>query len=560
MRILESKSGFIVAVLLLAGLLVYLPTLRYQFVHDDVAQIVKNPRIRSAHFLLTYFTQDVWAEANYSKQFRSNYYRPGFLLWLFTNYRLFGLHTFWWHLTTLMMHLSSTILVYVLALRLMDDHWTAGFAGLVFALHPAHIEGVVWISGATEPLLTVFFVGALLGYIEYQERRAKRWLAASLILFALALLQKETAVIFPLFAVAYDWLFGRRKLAEVPFLALTAVYLIARSLTLGGLGRTLAPAPWTTVVFTWPSLVLFYIWHLVWPMDLSLNYDLSYVTAPGWRDFWLPLALLAVTAVALWRWSQSSSVVALSSIWMALPILPVLNLSVLPQGDFAHDRYLYLPSIGFALLVALAVRAVPAARAVQSALIALVGSVYAYGLLDQSPYWANNLTLYRRGESTAPQNFWAKNNLGEELFNDHMPAEAIPLLERALDGNASSRTAFVLGLCEIELNDLKHAESAFRLAMELQSSDPYPHLGLGLVRFSQGNLLEAEANVRHAIELDPLNTQRQNYHFHLGRILKVQGRLPEAIAEFRQELQVNPDLEQARAELAAAEAVAPKGQ
>jgi hypothetical protein len=218
------------------------------------------------------------------------------------------------------------------------------------------------------------------------------------------------------------------------------VYLIARSLTLGGLGRTLAPAPWTTVVFTWPSLVWFYIWHLVWPRDLSLNYDLSYVTAPGWRDFWLPLALLAVTAVTLWRWSQSSSVVALSSIWMALPILPVLNLTVLPQGDFAHDRYLYLPSIGFSLLVALAVRAVPAARAVQSALIALVGSVYAFGLLDQSPYWANNLTLYRRGESTAPQNFWAKNNLGEELFNDHMPAEAIPLLERALDGNASSRT------------------------------------------------------------------------------------------------------------------------
>jgi tetratricopeptide (TPR) repeat protein len=115
-------------------------------------------------------------------------------------------------------------------------------------------------------------------------------------------------------------------------------------------------------------------------------------------------------------------------------------------------------------------------------------------------------------------------------------------------------------LCEIELNDLTHAESAFRLAMELQSSDPYPHLGLGLVRFSQGNLLEAEANVRHAIELDPSNNQRQNYHFHLGRILKAQGRLPEAIAEFRQELQVNPGLEQARAELAAAEAVVPKGQ
>jgi len=554
-----SKSGLIVAALLIAGLLVYLPPLRYGFVYDDVPQIVKNPRIRSARMLPTYFTQDVWAEANYSKQLRSSYYRPGFLLWLFINFRLFGLHAFCWHLSTLVLHLSATVLVYVLGLRLTDDECTAGFAGLVFALHPVHIEGVVWISGATDPLLTICFAGAFLAYVAYQERRAKPWLGVSLILFATAMLQKETAVIFPLVAVAYDWLFRRQKRAEIPFLALTVVYLIMRRLTFGSLGRTLAPAPWATVVFTWPSLVWFYIRHLLWPMDLSLNYDLSYVTAPGWRDFWLPLALLAILAAALWRWSQSNRMVALWSIWTALPLLPVLNLTVLPQGDFAHDRYLYLPSVGFALLVASAIRALPAGRGVQYAVIALIGSTYAYGLLDQSRYWADDLTLYRRAESIAPQNALVKNNLGEELFKEHRPAEAIPLLERALDGNATSRTAFVLGLCRLELNDLTRAESAFRLAIELQNSDPYPHLGLGLVQFSQGKLLEAEADVRHAIELDPLNTQRQNYHFHLGRILKAQGRLPEAIAEFRQELRVNPDLPQARTELAATAALAAQG-
>ena len=551
-----AKTSLLVAVLMITGLLAYLPALRYQFVHDDIAQIVKNPRIRSAHFLPAYFTRDVWVAADDSSQFHSNYYRPGFLLWLFINYRLFGLHSFWWHLTTLMMHLNATILVFLLAFRLLRDPWAAGLAGLVFALHPAHIESVAWISGVTDPLLTVCFVGAFLAYIEYQERHARRWLAASLLLFALALLQKETAVIFPLVTAAYDWLFRRRKWAEVPYLSLTAVYLMARSLALHGLGRTLAAAPWTTVVLTWPSLVWFYLWHLVWPMNLSPNYGLSYVTAPGWADFWLPLALLAMAAAGLCWWSRSSRIVALSSVWMALSILPVLNITVFSQGDFAHDRYLYLPSVGFAVLAACAIRTVRKARVVQYALVALIGCVYTYGLLEQSRYWADSLSLYRRGVSTAPQNFWVKNNLGEELFHAHRPAEAVPLLERSLDGTGSSRTAFVLGLCRLELKDLTRAESTFRLAMELQESDPYPHLGLGLVWFSQGKLPEAEAEVRHAMEMDPLNTQRQNYHFHLGRILKAQGRLPEAVAEFRRELLVNPALAQARAELTAAEAPA----
>jgi protein O-mannosyl-transferase len=546
------------AFLLMAGLLVYLPTLRYQFVHDDVAQIVRNPRIRSVRFLPTYFTQHVWAGMD-NKNLPSNYYRPGFLLWLFANYRLFGLETFWWHLTTLLMHLAATLLIFLLARRLLNDQWASGFAGLIFALHPAHIEGAAWISGVTEPLLTVCFVGAFLAYIEYQERGAGRWLAGSLILFALALLQKETAVIFPLIAFAYDSIFRRRRRAELPFLFLTAVYLIARWLALQGMGRILAPASWATLVSTWPSLVWFYGWHLIWPMNISSDYDLAYVTAIGWRDFGLPLVLLAITAIALWRWSRSNKNAEFAGIWMVITILPVLNITHLPQGDFAHTRYLYLPSVGFALLLACAFRARRAARAAQCAMIVLIGGVYAYGVLDQSRYWADNLALYRRGVATAPRNFRVQNNLGEELFNDHMPAEAIPLLEQALDGNGRSRTAFILGLCELELNDPTRAESAFRRAMELDRSDPYPHLGLGLARFRQGHLAEAEAEVRQAIQMDPLNLQGQNYHFHLGRILKAEGRLAEAMAEFQQELRVNPGLQPAQAELASVEALLKSG-
>src|SRR5262249_30143212 len=152
-------------------------------VHDDRGQIVENPAVHSWHAVPTYFTAHVWSAV--MPEELGNYYRPLFLLWLRINDAIFGKQAWGWHLTTILAHVLTTLLVYLLALRLGTGRGVALLATLIFALHPAHIEAVAWISGVTEPLLAILFIAAFLTYVESRDPRPHRnaWRLLSLILF-----------------------------------------------------------------------------------------------------------------------------------------------------------------------------------------------------------------------------------------------------------------------------------------------------------------------------------------------------------------------------------------
>src|SRR5579862_7569632 len=123
-RTLSPPVGWLgCAVALLLVFIVYVPTLRYQFVHDDRGQIVENPFVHSWHAVPAYFTAQVWAGV--SPEDLGNYYRPLFLLWLRVNSVIFGDRPWGWHFTTVLVHLVTTFLVYLLAWRFVADRTVA---------------------------------------------------------------------------------------------------------------------------------------------------------------------------------------------------------------------------------------------------------------------------------------------------------------------------------------------------------------------------------------------------------------------------------------------------
>ena len=128
---------------------VYLQAVFFDFVYDDFAQIVYNPRIKSWHLALSYFTSHIWVQTGSL----ALYYRPVFMLWLRANHALFGLDPLWWHILVIVLHLGACCLLYIFSRRLTQDRWVSVVAVTLFGLHPIHIEGVVWVSGATEPLI-----------------------------------------------------------------------------------------------------------------------------------------------------------------------------------------------------------------------------------------------------------------------------------------------------------------------------------------------------------------------------------------------------------------------
>ena len=214
------------------------------------------PAVLSSGSTVTqYFTAHVWA-AIYPNS-AGNYYRPIFLLWLRINYALFGTNAWGWHLTSVACHVTATWLVFQLVRQLAGNRALAFAAAMIFAVHPAHVENVAWISGVTDPLMACFVLGSFSFFLSFQ-RRGGVWRAAlSLAFFGLGLFTKETAVVLPWLVLAY-LLFAERgerspQSPSVPspmsrswealggLLVVASIYFGARFHALRGRGRTLRP-------------------------------------------------------------------------------------------------------------------------------------------------------------------------------------------------------------------------------------------------------------------------------------------------------------------------------
>ncbi|HEV2248722.1 MAG TPA: tetratricopeptide repeat protein [Terriglobia bacterium] len=564
-----SEPWVVLSVILLAAFLAYSNTLRFDFVYDDRGQILANVQVHAWRYVPHYFLERVWSFAYPGLQ--GNYYRPMFLLFLLLNYKIFGPFAAGWHLVSVAAHMGVTYLVYALARRLTGDQWTALIAALIFGIDPVHIESVAWISGVTDPLLALFLLPAFLCYLDARDGEAHRrsWLAGSLALYSLAMLSKETALILPMIIFAYEWLwhgpaesngfqsaFERARSAVVrivPFVLLTLVYLAVRWQVLEGLGHTMMPLSVSTIIYTWPHLLMFYLRHLVWPFGLSVFYSVPYVETPALVPFVLPLAglvaigfLVSIAIRRLGRTSpQEGRLAVFCCAWILIPFIPLLDLAVLPIGEIAHDRYLYLPSIGFSILLAMALRRVRIGKlkvfgfpALQIAAVLLLAAVLGAATAIEDRYWANDMSLYARGVERTPQNKLARTNLGNAMGEQGRYTHALALYREVLARDPHFWLAiYNTGYTYYRMGKLPEAEEFFKRAITVNGVDSDEYFYLGLTWLKLGDVDNAEKAVRHALKLQPGGLA---YHFAMGMILKLKGDIPGALTEFNEELKNFP--------------------
>jgi Tfp pilus assembly protein PilF len=559
----SRRDALALILLLILPVIIYGQALSFGFVYDDEILIVNNPLILSWKTLPAYFTQSLtsWVYPGLA----ANYYRPGLFIWLLINRTLWGLNTLGWHVSTLFLHVLVTLSVYLLARRILRDRLAAVLAGAVFALHSIHVETTAWVMGFPDSLVALAVITSFLCYLNGRSssRHRATWLAGSTLLFALGIFTRENAVALLVIIAAYEWIESQQSgdlqralrtrariraclNAVAPYLAVTGVYLVARVVVLGGLSHVVTRISPATLLQTLPLVMATYLKHLLWPVGLSAFYDIPYIDRPGLGNFWLPLGVLLVVGAGLWWWSKKSRQAAIASLWFIVPALPILNLSVFPPGEPLHDRYMYLPSVGFVLLLALGLRRLgssarrllgqPAAPLVcGTILVALLG----FETISYSSYWSDNLTLYRRGVEIAPQNNIANNNLANEFVTRGRYDEAIRLYQQVLARSPDFWLSnYNLGFCYYKLNQLEAAQQFLGRAIAIDPGNPDQFVYLGLVKFKMGRLGEAESALRHAIAIRP---NGRGFHFALGVMLKTRGEFEAAIREFRSELRYHPD-------------------
>jgi tetratricopeptide (TPR) repeat protein len=569
------KRFVIPAVVLAASVAVYLPALKFDFVYDDPRQIEMMESRFTWSQVPSYFTTDVWS---YVEDHPTNYYRPIFVVWMLVTYQLFGLSHPLWHATAILVHAMATLLLYFLARRLTGDRVTAGVAGLLFAVYPIHVEAVAWVSGATEPLCAIPFFAALLCYIaarqeasqEQDLRRVRWWRIGSVAAFAVAIFAKETASVLPALIFAYAWLFPESALessakrarrafsAAIPYLQALIVYLGMRWLALGAFSQPSRGWSLKSQIATLPVTVWFYMRELLWPLHLSVFPPVEAVRRHiGLENFVLPAIAVALGFGALLWISSRSPLAAFCSMLLVLPLLPVLNLHAFQPEGFAHDRYLYIPSAGFCILLALAFRRAfpgmftPAFKSwpgswripTRTALAAPLIAVLALLTIRESQPWKDQMTLARHVVAEAPDSLPAQGLLASALMLEDRYAEALPLLEPTLAAYPKNEAVNLsVAMCHLKMGNWSKAAAQFRIALALVPDSARVHLLLGMAEQGMGQVSDAEADMREAVRLRPQRSvQYRGYRFYLADLLERKGDLKGALEEYNRELEEYPD-------------------
>ncbi len=519
-----KPSARVIALLVVLSILPYLNALAAGFTLDDLPNIRENAAVTKGIDLTEILATPL--------PLTESLYRPLTVLSFAINEAAAPGNAAAFHAVNLLLHAAVTILVFWLATRLFDLR-VAVIAGVLFALHPLHTEAVTSIVGRAELLAAMFALLAVLSAGAADTAKdlwsQKAWYGLSVMCFALALFSKESAAaILPLILLyrvtrrAEPFLQGIwqeiRSLDWVAYALCFGVFMFLRFLVLGTLGgipaskltpldNVLAFVPGAVRIRTALGILWDYFGLLNLPMVLSADY--SYNQVPlinSWADARCLAGLLLLGAAAAGVVWARRPAVRFSVAFPFVALLLTANL-LFPIGTVKAERLLYLPSVGWALLVAAGIHELlrlPRYRAVGTAVVLVLVLAFAARTWARNEDWKDNPALFASMARSAPNSAKAQYNLGIALQERGTHAAAVAQFERALAiAPWTEGAAFGIGV-ENERTDRPDAAATwYHRALQIAPDLHDAHTNLCHVLFDTGRFAAAAAACRNGLRYDP---------------------------------------------------------
>ena len=581
--------------LLAAVLLAYLPALRGGFLWDDDAHVTR-PLLRSLHGLWR-----IWSEAGATQQ-----YYPVLHSAFWIEHRLWGNSVLGYHLTSVVLHAGAAWLL-VLVLRRLS-FLAPVLAGLIFALHPVCVESVAWISEQKNTLSAVFYLGAALSYLRFDETRGRAPYWCAFGLFVLALLTKTVTATLPAaILLVFWWRRGRLGLRRdvAPLLHWFAVGAACGLFTawaerklIGAEGADFSLTALQRLLLA-GRVIVFYAGKVICPSNLVFIYPRWEIDAgEGGQYLYLAGVLALIAALAVVARTRRGPLAGL--LFFAGTLFPVLGfVNVYPfLFSFVADHFQYLACLGVIVPVAwglawAAGKAPLGARARACLLLAMPAmlgflswrqcrtyrdpdTLNRATLLQNPSAWLAHYNLavslgsqpgrlpeaiseYEATLRLKPDHWAARSNLASALLTvPGRTADAVAQYEAALRlrpdfAEAQNNLGIALGRIPGRLPEaIAHLRIALRIRPDYDGA--HNNLGTLLVR-EPGSRAEAIGEYEAALRIAPDNAE---YHYNLANALSAApGRLPGAVAEYEAALRLKPDYVEAHSNLGAALARTP---
>ena len=572
----DTKKRIYIYLVIIIGLtlLAYLPTFKNTFTNwDDGKYTVENPLIKplNAETVKEMF----FSKALYKRYWMGNYH-PLTMLSLSINYALAKKDAdgkpspFGFQLVNILLHLLNTLLVFLIIRLLFRNNEIAFFTALLFGVHTLHVESVAWIAERKDVLYTFFYLSAFYVYSLYAKTLKWGHYILAFLLFLLSLLSKGQATTLAVAIILVDYVYKRKLLSgrvileKIPFLILSLIFgLIAiEAQKQGNALQVVNSNPIVQRIGVALYGFTMYILKLILPVHLSAVYpypDIINHTLPFY--YWLgSLTVIAVTFIFVKAYKEKKDFLVFGIGFFVINI--ILLLQLIPVGSAVYaDRYVYIPSIGYFLIVSWLVYKTKLSEKQKFIIIGIYSILLTFLTIQRIPDWRDSRTLWEDVTAKEPLSVVAWNNLGSEYnrisvdykekgdienFKEYKQ-KAIECFTRGIKRKPDYKSAFYnRGFAKFELgkfnNDTAMVMSALAdmnsaITIDVAFADAYGQRAS--IYDWLGQYKNALNDYDYALQLQPKNTQLL---VNRGTTKGKSGDLQGAIADFNKALELDPQV------------------
>jgi len=549
------KSFIIIFLVLSAIFIAYHEALNNNFLTmwDTQGYVINNAHIKALtwenlQWMFTSFQMENW--------------HP--LTWLShaLDYALFELEPWGHHLVSLIIHGFNTILLFLLVIVLMSFNQApekyaarvnnkillaAGIAAILFGIHPQHVESVVWVAERKDVLCLFFILLALLSYVFYNAAHTINarfgWYLSTLLCFVLALLAKPMAVTFPVILLLMDVYplhrtslttascqrnsvsYKRLVVEKIPFFVFTLFSVIITILAQhhGGAIFTIEEAGIQIRLLNAFDSLIFYISKFLAPITLSPFYPF-----PSYKSFYeyypslIPvIAFFLMTFVCGYLWTKKKYYWLMAWLFYLVTLLPVIGI-IKVGNQAAADRYVYLPTMPFYILIGIGVASLLYTEKLKKVLkigivtvFLLVSVVLVQLTQKQTLIWKNDLTFWSYIVAYAPDSALAQFNLGNVYLKIGGYDKAVEHYHQAVSLEPLNKWWYKnLPMAYIKSNRLPEALNLLNRLIKHKIHIGYSwdniHYMIGRIYFIQGRLQQARQSLTKALQINPGNKRAQD--------------------------------------------------
>jgi tetratricopeptide (TPR) repeat protein len=598
----RMKSVAVCIFLALITWLVFGQTRHFKFVnYDDNVYVYENPHVKPGPT----FDGIVWA---FTRSHAHNWH-PLTTISHMLDCRLYGLKAGGHHLTNVLLHTVSVILLFLVLRRMTAAFWLSAFVAAVFAIHPLHVESVAWVSERNDVLSGLFFMLTLGSYARYVRRTGTRtkgfklwtqdysWV---LLFFALGLMSKPMLVTLPFVLMLLDyWPLDRlralpaepvfclggypvpRRLVveKIPMLGLAILLCITTLLAQRGGIQSFEHFPLPLRLGNAVMSTVVYLGQMLYPVRLAVLYPYTANGLALWKVA-LSLIVLVFISASAFVFRKRRPYLLAGWLWYLIMLVPVIG--IVQVGVQARaDRYTYLPQIGLYVLIAWAAKDLFVSwrrfRWVPGVSATIVIAALAVRARAQTSYWRNNELLWKHALACTSRNNVALTNVGVYLLETGRQEEGMADLQKALEIDSNDMFAHNdLGKAFLNMGRDTEAIAHFQKALDISPKVAVVHNNLGDAFLHTGHVKEAVTQYQKALEINPdyfeagnnlrlvlgqpgleneaivynqdvleINPDNAEAHNNLGNALIRKGRVDAGITHFRKALEINPRLAEA---------------